>query len=138
MDAGLFFFQTEKALKRIFLSFGVFVIFTLYQSVIYGQTFDGQGGLPFPPSGTTGQTSSIANVSGIGILGGCKVIENVTIDLNHTWTGDIALFLIAPDGTWLELSSGNGAAGDNYKITVFTDNASTNIVSGVPPYNGDF
>ncbi len=138
MDAGLFFLLPEKALRRIFLSFGVFVIFTLYQSFIYGQTFDGQGGLPFPPSGTTGQTSSIANVSGVGILGGCKIIENVTIDLNHTWTGDIALFLIAPDGTWLELSSGNGAAGDNYKITVFTDNASTNIVSGAPPYNGDF
>ncbi|MBK8849714.1 MAG: gliding motility-associated C-terminal domain-containing protein [Saprospiraceae bacterium] len=138
MDAGLFFLLPEKALKRIFFSFGVFVIFTFYQPVILAQTFNGQGGLPFPPTGTTGQTSSIANVSGVGILGGCKIIENVTIDLNHTWTGDIALFIIAPDGTWLELSSGNGIAGDNYKITVFTDNATTNIVSGTPPYNGDF
>lgn len=102
------------------------------------QTFNGAAPLPFPPTGTTGQTSSIASVSGVGILGGCKQIEKVTVDLNHTWDGDIALILICPDGTFLELSSGNGGPGDNYKITVFKDSAPLNILSGNPPYDGEF
>ena len=58
--------------------------------------------------------------------------------MDHTWDGDIALFLIAPDGTWLELSSANGLAGDNYKITEFRDDAPFNIISGSPPFNGQF
>jgi subtilisin-like proprotein convertase family protein len=105
---------------------------------IIGQTFNGAAPLPFPPTGTTGQTSSIATVSGVGILGGCKQIEKVTIDLNHEWDGDIALILICPDGTFLELSSQNGGPGNDYKITVFKDSAPLNILSGNPPYNGDF
>ncbi len=105
---------------------------------ISSQTFNGTAPLPFPPTGTIGQTSSIATVSGVGILGGCKQIENVTIDLDHTWDGDIALFLICPDGTFLELSSANGGGGDNYKITVFKDNAAINVISGAPPFNGEF
>ncbi len=105
---------------------------------IYGQTFNGIGNLPFPPSGTVGITTSICNVSGIGVLGGCSSITNVTINLNHTWTGDIALFLIAPDGTFIELSSGNGSAGNDYLNTVFTDAAGSNIITGSPPFTGLF
>ena len=102
------------------------------------QTFPGTGGLAFPPSGTIGTTQSACNVTGIGILGGCKTIANVTIDLDHTWTGDIALILIAPNGTFIELSSANGGSGNDYKNTVFTDSAPTNIVSGSPPFTGSF
>ena len=106
--------------------------------ITIAQTFNGQGGLPFPPSGTMGVTESAVDVTGIGILGGCTYIENVTIDLNHTWTGDIAFFLIAPDGTFIELSSGNGGPGNNFANTVFTDSAPLNIVSGAPPFTGSF
>lgn len=139
MHTRLFSSSLEKTPSRSLRSLGVFLILSwLLSNPLFAQTFNGQGGLPFPPTGTTGQTSSIATVSGVGIIGGCNILDNVTIDLNHTWTGDIALFIIAPDGTWLELSSGNGLTGDNYKITKFTDAAPINIVSGSPPYNGDF
>lgn len=107
-------------------------------SFVNGQTFNGVGGLNFPPVGSTGVTESQSVVSGVGVLGSCNFIENVTIDLDHSWCGDIALILIAPDGTFIELSSGNGGAADNYTNTVFTDNASINIVSGFPPFTGDF
>ena len=93
--------------------------------VVSGQTFNGQGGLLIPPGApgqTVGITISPVTVSGIGILGeGCTQIDNVTMDVLHTWTGDIALFLISPAGQVLELSSGNGGAADNFSITVFTD-----------------
>ncbi len=116
----------------------VVLFILLLTDQVYGQTFSGVGGLPFPPSGTMGITQSTCDVSGVGILGGCKMIENVTIDLDHTFDGDIALMLIAPDGTFLELSSSNGGAGDDYSITSFSDFAAINVVSGAPPYNGTY
>ncbi len=106
------------------------------------QTFNGQGGLPVPPGApgqTMGITTSIATVSGVGIIGaGCNNIDHITIDFTHTFVGDVALFLIAPTGQVLELSSGNGGAGDNFQITEFRDNTPLFITMGVPPYNGVF
>lgn len=115
----------------------LFVLKVISYSVS-GQTFDGVGGLPFPPSGTTGITQSTNDVSGVGVIGGCTYIDNVTIDLNHTWVGDIAFFLIAPNGVFIELSSGNGGPGDNFSGTVFTDFAPINIISGAPPFIGNY
>lgn len=106
------------------------------------QTFNGQGGLLIPPGApgqTVGITISPVTVSGIGILGqGCTQIDNVTMDVLHTWTGDIALFLISPNGIVLELSSGNGGASDNFSITVFTDFTPLFITQGMAPFNGPF
>lgn len=104
-------------------------------------TFNGQGGLPIPPGApaqTQGITQSPCVVTGIGTLSGCTSIANVTIDVLHTWVGDVAIFLVGPAGQVLELSSGNGGSGDNFSVTVFSDNAPQFITSGTPPYNGTF
>lgn len=131
--------ECNKVIEMVWTSrFGYILGMVLCSFVTIAQTFNGQGGLPFPPSGTIGITESPVDVTGVGILGGCKFIDNVTVDLTHTWTGDIALFLIAPDGTFIELSSSNGGPGNNYTNTVFTDSAPLNIVSGAPPYTGSF
>ena len=120
----------------------IFILVIGFAIKSFSQTFNGQGGLPVPPGApgeTVGITTSIATVSGIGILGeGCSIVENVTLDFTHTWVGDVAIFIIAPSGEVLELSSGNGSSGDNYQITVFTDNTPNFITSGSPPYNGTF
>ncbi len=130
-----------RAKKSFSLSFFfAHLLSNLCPAGAYAQTFNGQGGLPIPPGApvqTVGITTSIATVSGIGILGqGCMHIENVTIDLVHTFVGDIAIFVIAPSGQVLELSSGNGGAGDNFTNSVFTDNTSLFITQGSPPYTG--
>ncbi len=117
-------------------------ILTLALGQLEAQTFPGQGGLLVPPGApgaTVGITTSDATVTGIGILGtGCTQIENVTIDFQHTFVGDVAIFLIAPTGEVLELSSANGGGGDNYIVTVFSDLAPIFITGGGPPYNGTF
>ncbi|MCE2790430.1 MAG: proprotein convertase P-domain-containing protein [Saprospiraceae bacterium] len=125
-------------LTQVFKKYIHTILPLLFPLLLQSQTFNGVGNLAFPPSGTTGVTQSTCGVSGVGILGGCNTIANVTIDLDHTWTGDIALMLIAPDGTFIELSSGNGSAGNNFTNTVFTDAASTNITAGSPPFTGQF
>jgi gliding motility-associated-like protein len=131
--------EYNKVIEMVLTSrFGYVLGMVLCTFVTFAQTFNGQGGLPFPTSGTQGIAQSPAIVSGVGILDDCTYIDNVTIDLEHTWTGDIAIMLISPLGLLLELSSQNGGPGDNYTNTVFTDSAPLNIVSGAPPFTGSF
>ena len=63
---------------------------------------------------------------------------HVTIDVDHTYDADLDISLISPTSTSVNLSTGNGVAGDDYKITVFDDAAGTAITAGSPPYNGTF
>ena len=65
-------------------------------------------------------------------------ISGVGLNLTHPYDSDLMIALIAPDGTSILLSSGNGADGDNYLDTHFTDTASFSILEGNPPYNGYF
>ncbi len=108
---------------------------------LVGQTFQGQQNIVVPP-GAPGQTQgisiSLASVSGVGVLGGCTVLESVAFDISHTWVGDVAIFLVSPSGTVLELTSANGGASDNWTGTVFRDDAPINIVNGAAPYTGVF
>jgi subtilisin-like proprotein convertase family protein len=63
----------------------------------------------------------------------------VCLDITHTWVGDITAILTAPDGTTtVELASGNGSSGDNYRITCFSDDATISINSGSAPFNGTY
>lgn len=104
-------------------------------------TFNGAGNLPIPPGApgqTVGVTTSDCGVSGIGVLGGCVTIDNVEINLQHSWVGDIGILLIGPGGQVLELSTGNGGAGNDYTNTVFSDQASDFITTGAPPFSGTF
>ncbi|WP_231372829.1 thrombospondin type 3 repeat-containing protein [Aureivirga sp. CE67] len=63
---------------------------------------------------------------------------NVTINIDHVWTGDLNVTLISPDGTEIDLTSGNGGSSDNYTETVFDDEADTSITAGTAPYTGTF
>lgn len=72
---------------------------------------------------------------------------NVHVRLNHTFTGDLQLRLIAPDGTIVNLSNNRGGTGDNMGTgandcsgvsTVFDDAAGTLISAGVAPFAGSF
>jgi subtilisin-like proprotein convertase family protein len=121
----------------------LFLIIWCYSATCYGQlvTFNGTGNLPVPPGApaqTVGITQSLCNVTGVGILGGCATIEQVDINLNHTWCGDIGILLIGPGGQFIDLSTSNGGSGDNYTNTVFSDNAPDFVTSGAPPFTGTF
>lgn len=72
---------------------------------------------------------------------------NVHVRLNHTFTGDLQLRLIAPDGTIVSLANNRGGNGDNYGTgandcsgtsTIFDDSAGTAISAGVAPFAASF
>jgi len=86
-----------------------------------------------PDSNPTGANSVVTVTSPYDVID-VKVLVNIT----HTWTADLNLYLIGPDSTVVELSSDNGGAGENYTNTLFDDDAATSIVSGSAPFTGSF
>jgi len=71
-------------------------------------------------------------------ISGTGTIEdlNVHINLQHTWDSDLNIYLVAPDGTVIELSTGNGGSSNNYSNTTFDSDASTSIINGSAPFSG--
>ncbi len=70
------------------------------------------------------------------------VVQNVTLTISVTYANDPALtgYLIAPDGTTVQLFSGVGATGTkaNFNSTTFDDTATTPIQNGGPDFFGTF
>lgn len=93
---------------------------------------------PGAPAQTVGISESDAVVTGVGPLTGCRRVERVLVNMTHTWTGDIGLFLISPAGTVLELSTRNGGSQNDYLNTEFRDDAAIFITDGNPPFTGTF
>jgi PKD repeat protein/subtilisin-like proprotein convertase family protein len=63
---------------------------------------------------------------------------SVTVNLVHTYDGDLDLILISPSNDSITLSNNMGGGGDNYTNTVFIMSASTAIQNGVAPFTGNF
>ncbi|MBN4051303.1 proprotein convertase P-domain-containing protein, partial [bacterium AH-315-M05] len=82
--------------------------------------------------------------STIDISGSCYnsitsgMIQSVCISIDYPKAKDIDIFLVCPDGTWIELSTDNGGGDPAYSNTCFTPTASTNITAAAPPFTGDF
>jgi subtilisin-like proprotein convertase family protein len=89
------------------------------------------------PTALLDVTTTTVNIPVSGLVGNiCKV--TVTVNLTHTYDGDLTLAIISPSSTSVILSDQNGTSGDNYQITTFDDANSTPIASGTAPFNGTF
>lgn len=73
-----------------------------------------------------------------GFVTGTILDVNVTLNITHTWTGDLDISITSPSGTTVVLSEDNGGSGNNYTNTVFDDSGATSIVSGSAPFAGTF
>lgn len=81
-----------------------------------------------------GVTTSTIDVSNSGTI----LDLNVTLDITHTYDGQLTANLIAPNGTSVELFSKVGGSGDNFTGTVLDDQATTSITAGTAPFTGTF
>jgi subtilisin-like proprotein convertase family protein len=63
---------------------------------------------------------------------------DVTVDITHTFDGDVVLKLIPPTGPPITLVDRRGGDGANFENTVFDDEAATPIAEGSPPFAGSF
>lgn len=101
------------------------------------QTFTGAGGL-IPDDGTTG----IYPIAVSGLPSSLDTInfglERVCLNLTHTWNGDLAVFLRAPDGTLTQLFAGVGGDTDGFDHTCLDGNATTSIYAAGYPFTGTY
>jgi subtilisin-like proprotein convertase family protein len=92
-------------------------------------------------NGTSGSISDLTNLDRTIVVSGTNVNANqltsLTLNLTHTFTGDLDITLIAPNGSSIDLSSDNGSTGDNYTNTVFSTSG-TAITAGTAPFTGTF
>jgi uncharacterized repeat protein (TIGR01451 family) len=63
---------------------------------------------------------------------------DVAVDISHTYTGDVDIYLRGPTGVEIALSRDNGGSGNDYDGTVFDDEAPTPIGDGSPPFAGSY
>lgn len=97
------------------------------------------GPIPIPDNDPAGinPTIDIANVTG-------RITHvRVSVWINHTFDSDLIIQLIAPDGTTVTLSNDHGGSSDNYGTssysrTIFDDESTKAIASGIPPYTDTF
>lgn len=85
-----------------------------------------------------GDPNSIrSSIKAIGIPGVIRDV-NVTIDVDHTWTNDLEIFLIGPNGQRVLLVRGEGGSGHNFSQTTFDDAATSTIEGATAPFLGTF
>ncbi|MCX4691231.1 S8 family peptidase [Streptomyces sp. NBC_01408] len=65
-----------------------------------------------------------------GVSGNAPATLSVPVDIKHTYTGDLKVDLIAPDGSVYVLHNRAGGSADNI-IKTFTVNASSEVANGV-------
>ncbi|HEY9694128.1 MAG TPA: Calx-beta domain-containing protein [Oculatellaceae cyanobacterium] len=82
-------------------------------------------------------TPITSNLAVSGITGTIQDV-NVKLDISHTWNEDLDVFLIAPDGTRVELFTDVGSNGDNFTNTILDDEATTSIAGETAPFTGTF
>lgn len=89
-------------------------------------------------SGTIGDSSCLVRTKSISGIADLTAQVELLLDLTHTSDQDLDIYLRAPTGQILELSSHNGGSGDNYTNTRFSDSGATNITAGTPPFTGTY
>lgn len=63
---------------------------------------------------------------------------NVQLAIDHTYTQDLEITLVAPDGTRVTLFRRRGGSSDNLNNTIFDDEATSSIWQAASPFAGTF
>ena len=94
-------------------------------------TFPKTVNLSIPDLGTR---TSVLNVTAAGTI----LDLDLKVSITHTSDADLDVFLIAPDGTRVELFTDVGGTGDNFSGTVLDGAASASIAAGTAPFAGTY
>jgi subtilisin-like proprotein convertase family protein len=82
-----------------------------------------------------GAVSSLIPITG---LPNNATLTSVCLNINHVAAGQLEIYLVAPNGQILELSTNNGGQSNFYINTCFTPTATTPISSALTPATGNF
>lgn len=105
-----------------------------YTALLQAQTFSNTTATPIPDNNPSGVYVDI-NVSGIPPT---AILENVTLNITHTYDGDLVIYIVDPLNNEHLLCNQRGGNGDNFINTVFRNTASMSITLGSAPFTGAF
>ncbi|RMB56132.1 T9SS C-terminal target domain-containing protein [Dokdonia sinensis] len=127
-------------MKKITLLMALIVSAFALQVSAQNPVFEGDGGFINDNNCGFGFDEFDAEVTGIGVIGDTQQIDEIRLNISHTWSSDLNIFLQAPDGeTTIELSTGNGGlATDAYTETIFSDEGNPPTIGGPAPFTGVF
>jgi subtilisin family serine protease len=103
--------------------------------------FTGTGGQPPPPTGPIFSNATAVAIPDApaaavtspitvsGVSGNAPSNLGVSVNITHTFRGDLVIDLVAPDGTSVRLKNSSNDSADNV-IQTFTVNASTKVANG--------
>ncbi|MBN8679575.1 MAG: choice-of-anchor L domain-containing protein [Chitinophagales bacterium] len=115
-------------------------------SSLFGKTwtFSLTSNLPVPNGGLLVE-SAIEVELPFERLDNIAFLDQVCLNITHSWDADMDIYLIAPNQSVIELTTDNGGNGDNYTSTCFSPAASNDIRGGLPyapasaaPFTGIF
>jgi subtilisin-like proprotein convertase family protein len=89
------------------------------------------------PASITDYTTATSTLSVSGMAAAVSDVD-VSVNMTHTYVGDLEVSLISPAGTTVMLSRNRGGGGNNFDGTEFDDDAATAIGSGSAPFSGSF
>ncbi len=107
------------------------VVFEAYPLIPFGFSTN-------PPANPLNSVININSIRPLILTNPSSQIVSVCIDIETDWLSDLRIFLRAPNGALLELTTNNGGGGDNYTNTCFSPSATTFIQNGTPPFTGFF
>jgi subtilisin-like proprotein convertase family protein len=115
----------------------LFLAQLLIVTFIFGQTYYGTGGF-IKDDGT--QTDFTINISDLSpdTLNQQHGLQQVCVNIIHTWITDLEIHLISPSGSNIMLTAQQGGDSDFYTQTCFTMDATQHILDGNSPYTGSF
>jgi subtilisin-like proprotein convertase family protein len=118
-------------MREIKILTGVVLLFVV--SFVNAQTFTAWPDSDIPDDQT--EYKYPLQVSGIGTTD-ITNLQKVEFFITHTWDADLDIYLEAPNGVQIELTTDNGGSDDDYRSTSFTNSATTDITSASAPFTG--
>jgi len=95
--------------------------------ILLAQTFTSNPNALIPSFACTDYT---INVTGLNAtMDNTFGLEEVCIDITHTWVGELTVSLISPGGTTVVITEENGGNGDNYAMTCFDGDTANPLIS---------
>ena len=84
--------------------------------------------------------AGLTNVIAVSTIPAGATITGLSVTLNiaHTWDGDLDISLMGANGTTIELTTDNGGSGDNYTNTVLSSTGVNPVTGGTAPFTGTF
>ena len=105
-----------------------------------GQTFNSTSGGNIPDN-SIAFTNFLINVSGVAPITSSYGLTEVKININHTYVGDLEIYLESPNGIRTALATFCGGSGRNFTNTVFSlsaPNSIANAVNSSAPFSGTY